>query len=157
MLKDYPGLSNGTETITIDVVAHSMGFAYAQGMIDVVRNSTIKANIKWSGYYILAPENGSAGDVKDLPFEEIWQYGSDLNQPGADPMWLQDGVAPQVAVGGINNLPSGNTKGGRAFTPKNQNIPKGFVESHSIGNYGWIFSIQPGLQNNLSNGYVSPR
>lgn len=31
MLIDYPGLSSGSETI--DVVAHSRGFAYAQGTI----------------------------------------------------------------------------------------------------------------------------
>jgi len=154
LLKDYPGLSNGTETITIDVVAHSMGLAYAQGMIEFIRGSAIKNNIKWSGYYILAPENASAGTVNTSAWEQVWQYGSDLGQTGADPMWLQDGVAPQAAVTGIDADPA---KGGRAYIPKNQGIPKGFVESHSIGNYGWIFGIQPGLPNNLSNGYVSPR
>ena len=131
-----------------------MGFAYAQGMIEFIRSSAIKNNIKWSGYYILAPENASAGGIDGLPFEEVWQYGSDLGQTGADPMWLQDGVAPQAAVGGINNLPTGNTKGGRAFIPKNQDIDKkGFVKSHSIGNYGWIFEIV----NPKTPGYVTPR
>jgi len=134
-----------------------VGFAYAQGMIEFIRGSAIKNNIKWSGYYILAPENASAGGIDGLPFEEVWQYGSDLGQTGADPMWLQDGVAPQAAVGGINNLPTGNTKGGRAFIPKNQDIDKkGFVKSHSIGNYGWIFEILPN-QGDQSRGYITPR
>ena len=103
----------------------------------------------------MAPENGGSGDVGDFPFEEIWQYGSDLNQPGADDMWLQDGVAPQVAIKNIFKLAPSN-KSGRAFIPKNQNIPKGFVESHSIVNYGWIFNIQPN-QGAASNGYIMPR
>ena len=120
--------------------------------------STIRKNIKWGGYraafrYILAPENGSADNALRASFEEVWQYGSDLGQTDADPMWQQDGVAPQAAVGGINNLPTGNTKGGRAFIPKNQDIDKkGFVKSHSIGNYGWIFNQIKG-----ANGYVTPR
>ena len=100
----------------------------------------------------LAPENGGAGTVSMGDWEQVWQYGSDLNETNADPMWLQDGVAPQTPVGGINNLPIANTKGGRAFIPKNQGIPKGFVESHSIGNYGWIFN-----QIQSANGYVTPR
>ena len=132
-------------------------FAYAQGLIEALNNSPLKEHIKWGGYraafrYIIAPENGSAGDVGSFDFEEIWQYGSDLGQPDADAMWLQDGVAPQTPVGGINNLPTANTKGGRAFIPKNQGIPKGFLESHSISNYGWIFGRQEGIE-----GYVTPR
>jgi hypothetical protein len=54
-------------------------------MIEVLKNSVIKANIKWSGYraafrYILAPENGSAGTVNVGDWEQIWQYGSNLGQ-----------------------------------------------------------------------------
>lgn len=131
-----------------------MDFAYAQGIIEVLKNSDIKANIKWSGYraavrYIVAPENGGSGSVNPADWKQIWQYGSDLNQSGADPMWEQDGVAPQFRVKGLENT---TNKSGRAYIPKNQNIPKGFVESHSIGNYGWIFGL-----NSNANGYVSPR
>jgi len=107
--------------------------------------SDIRKNIKWSGYYILAAENGSAGTVNTSAWEQVWQYGSDLGQTGADPMWLQDGVAPQRIVGGLDATR-------RAYIPKNQGIPKGFVESHSIGNYGWIFGL-----NSNANGYVIPR
>ena len=115
--------------------------------------SDIRKNIKWSGYYILAPENGSADNALRAPFEEVWQYGSDLGQTGADPMWQQDGVAPQAAVKGLVIT---TQKYGRAFIPKNQDIDKkGFVKSHSIGNYGWIFSL-PATGIN-SNGYVTPR
>ena len=128
-----------------------MSWEKAQGMIEFIRGSAIKNNIKWSGYYIMAAENASAGTVNTSAWEQVWQYGSDLGQTGADPMWLQDGVAPQAAVGGLA-IPITNR--GRAFIPKNQGIPKGFVGSHSIGNYGWIFS------NNLKDGdpvYVTPR
>ena len=126
-----------------------MGFAYEHGDDCGIKNNAIKANIKLSGYYILAPENGGAGTVNVGDWEQIWQYGSDLGQADADPMWEQDGVAPQTGVTGINANP---TKGGRAYIPKNQNIPKGFVESHSIVNYGWIFE-----RSNGQPGYVTPR
>ena len=119
-------------------------------MIGQLMLSDIRKNIKWSGYYILAPENGSADNALRASFEEVWQYGSDLGQTGADPMWLQDGVAPQAAVGGLA-IPITNR--GRAFIPKNQDIDKkGFVKSHSIGNYGWIFNR--GIND---PGYVTPR
>ena len=63
-------------------------------------------------------------------------------------MWEQDGGAPQSAVAGINTNPS---KGGRAFIPKTF-TPKNFVDSHRIGNYGWIFKL-----NTDANGYVKSR
>ena len=42
----------------------------------------------------------------------------------------------------------------RAYIP--DNVVQGFISSHSIGNYGWIFNIQPN-QGIRSNGYVTPR
>jgi hypothetical protein len=129
-----------------------MGFAYAQGIIDALKNSSYKDQIRWGGYraairYIIAPENGCAGTVNPNDWEQIWQYGSDLDRPdkeNADKMWEQDGVAPQCGVNGLDDQ--------RAYIPKNLETPKGFLESHSISNYGWIFDQIPG-----SNGYVTPR
>ena len=46
----------------------------------------------------------------------------------------------------------GLTEAKRVYIPSN-NVPKGFLNSHSIVNYGWIFSKQTqGLR-----GYVVPR
>ena len=66
----------------------------------------------------------------------------------------QDGVAPQVAIPGITNLPA--NKGGRTYIPDidgaGNHIPKGFISSHSIENYKWIFKLTKD-----ANGYVTPR
>ena len=74
---------------------------------------------------------------------------SKTSQPKADPLYLQDGIAPQIKVFGIDGL-TAPTKGGRAFIPNG--VPKGFKESHSIINYGWI------LKNGINDaGYVKKR
>jgi hypothetical protein len=77
-------------------------------------NPLMNDKIQRGGYYILAPENGCAGSVDPNSFEAVWQYGSNLGEPNADPIWEQDGVAPQCAVQHINDNPA---KGGRAFIP----------------------------------------
>lgn len=131
----------------LDIIAHSMGYAYALGIIDALKASDIK--ISFGRFYIIAPENACSGEVNLEDFEEVWQYGSNLGQPDADPLWEQDGVAPQCAVQNIAKLPS--SKGGRAYIPRDWK-PKGFLESHSISNYGWIFNRDKG-----DAGYVAPR
>jgi hypothetical protein len=172
----------------IDIVAHSMGFAYAQGIIEGLKNSDeMKDKIKWGGYYIIAPENGCGGSVTVTDWkDQVWQYGSNLGQDNADPLWLQDGVAPQCAVGGLGD-PAASIPNGRAYIPNTYTttrgvsktritgyetdpmgnpipiyetytdytteVPKGFTDSHSIVNYGWIFEIKP----NEPTGYVTPK
>jgi hypothetical protein len=127
----------------IDVVAHSMGFAYAQGFIkqlnDFITPLGLRSDfVDWSGYYIIAPENGCGGVINASDnWEQIYQYGSNLGKPNADKKWLQDGVAPQCKVQGLDD-------NNQIFIPTyysdgKTKIPKGFVESHSISNYGWIF------------------
>jgi hypothetical protein len=124
----------------IDIVAHSMGFAYATGMIHELKNCGL--DISWDGFYIIAPENGCGGGLGTI-WAEYWQYGSNYKQTDADPIFDQDGVAPQCAVIGIGN--------NRAFIPKDFQ-PKGFLNSHSISNYGWIFE-----QQSKDPGYVTPK
>ena len=59
------------------------------------------------------------------------------------------GVAPQCEVGNIGF-------GRRAFIPETylneEPVPKGYLKSHSIYNYGWIFERVDGVE-----GYVTPR
>ncbi|OXA76115.1 hypothetical protein B0A65_19885 [Flavobacterium frigidimaris] len=124
----------------IDIVAHSMGYAYALGMVQ---------SLKTKGYllgrfYIIAPENACSGRVDREEFEEVWQYGSNLGEPDADPISEQDGIAPQCAATGLTNDQ-------RAFIPKNWK-PKGFLDSHSIVNYKWIFQ-----RKKTEKGYVKQR
>ena len=84
-----------------------------------------------------------------LDWQEFYQYGSNLGEINADKKWLQDGVAPQFGVG--------NMQGHRVFIPNKDaagnDVPKGYFNSHSIGNYGWVFKILP----TDPLGYVTPK
>lgn len=117
---------------TVDIVCHSMGYAYALGFIDAIQGKVIFGKI-----YIIAPENACVGGADWSQFEEVWQYGSNLDQPNPDPVWEQDGIAPQCQVKGLEKVPP--TKGGRAFIPKDWPT-KNFVDSHMLFNYFWMFN-----------------
>jgi hypothetical protein len=121
------------QTDIIDIVCHSMGFAYAQGMIDVFK----KNKFKLGRYYIIAPENACSGSVNLADFEEVWQYGSNEVK---DTIWQQDGVAPQCEALGLREK-------NRIYIPPQ--VKKGFVESHTISNYGWIFEIKNDIKGNV--------
>jgi hypothetical protein len=82
------------------------------------------------------------------------QYYCRLNQPNQDYIWLQVGVAPQCGVKDLLRIYP-NTKTGRVFIPKNVTT-KSFLGSHSINNYGWIFSI-PNIGGPQGKGYVKAR
>ncbi len=114
---------------TIDIVCHSMGYAYALGMIEVLKDKVVFGNI-----YILSPENGCQDGADWTQFQQAWQYGSNLDQPNPDPIWEQDGIAPQCEVKGMIY----DSKHGRAFIPKTW-PKKNFVDSHMPYNYDWIF------------------
>lgn len=120
---------------TVDIVSHSMGFAYALGFMDVVASHVYLRN-----NYIIAPENAAQGHFDWSKTARLWQYGSDLGMPDADPLREQDGIAPQAAVNGIESLPP--DKGGRIFVPKDW-PNKNFVDVHMIYSYDWIFDRIP--------------
>jgi hypothetical protein len=132
---------------TVDIVCHSMGYAYAVGFIN-----ELQSKVKFGRIYIIAPENACSGAADWSQFEEVWQYGSNNNpgDPDRDPFYEQDGVAPQCAVPNITEL-SNEIPHGRAYIPDN-GVERDFTESHSISNYGWIFSKEKG-----ENGYVKQR
>ena len=146
-------VNNGTytfnkQTDSIDIVAHSMGYAYSVGMID----KFIQEGFKLGRLYIIAPENPGGGSSDWTKFTEVYQYGSNLGEPNQDLMYLQDGVAPQSKVKDIEgNYP--NTKTARVFIPASITT-KGFAGSHSILNYGWIFT---NITTVTDKGYVKPR
>ncbi len=120
---------------TIDIVCHSMGYAYALGMIEVLKEKVVFGNI-----YILSPENGCQDGADWSQFKQVWQYGSNLDQANPDPIWEQDGIAPQCQVKGLYF----DATHGRAFIPKTW-PKKNFVDSHMPYNYDWIFDrIQKG-------------
>ncbi len=142
---DVPCQKDGSGKIidTLDIVAHSMGFAYAQGMIE-----ELKGKIQFGRYYIIAPENACTGTVEtDGTWNEIWQYGTNEK---LEKNYNQDGIAAQCAVNGIEALPNNKTIGGRVYIPTNE--PKGFRVSHIIENYKWILIKTPS-----ERGYVKKR
>ena len=123
------------EKDTVDIVCHSMGYAYGLGMVEVLKDKVVFGSI-----YILSPENGCQDGVDWTQFKQVWQYGSNLDQPNPDPVWEQDGIAPQCQVKGLFF----DATHGRAFIPKTW-PKKNFVDSHMPINYDWIFDrIQKG-------------
>jgi hypothetical protein len=124
-------LPNTSKNDTLFIIAHSMGFAYSLGMIEVMRG-----NINFGSFYIIAPENAKAGRVIPKEWQSVHQYGSNFNKGERDAPCLQDGVAPQTPVAGIQ-------KNQRIYTPMVNYTKKGFFDSHFIGYFTWIFDIKP--------------
>jgi hypothetical protein len=114
-------------------------------MIEEIKSQMPGINL--GGFYIIAPENGCSGSVNVSDWQEIWQYGTDEENT---PIYKQDGVAPQCRVGGLDDVQG---KSGRAYIPDDNDIAQGFISSHSIENYKWIFTK---IKKN-DNGYVTPR
>jgi hypothetical protein len=137
MLNELP---NSSRNDTLYLVVHSMGFAYAQGMIDQLRGK-----INFGGYYILAPENAEAGLVNRKEWKQVWQYGSNLHSEKQDEPCLQDGVAPQSSVNGL-------TEQQRIYFPKALYKHKGYFDSHFVGYYDWVLRIPKGKK-----GYIRQR
>ena len=137
MLQLLNELPNKSENDTLFIVAHSMGYAYVLGMLDVMRGK-----IQLGEFYILAPENASAGSVDREEWQQIWQYGSNFNKKGREAPCLQDGVAPQTAAGGLTGLQ-------RIYIPKQYYQRKGFFDSHFVGYYNWILDIPKGEKGHI--------
>lgn len=116
---------------TIDIVCHSMGYAYTLGMIDALKDQIVLGK-----FYLLAPENAGYKGLDWNTFEEVWQYGSNLGMKDADPLCYQDGVAPQAGLWGLDSMQSNHV--GRICSPYNW-PNKHFVHSHMIYSYDWIF------------------
>lgn len=120
---------------TIDVVSHSMGYAYSLGFVETLKDYVVFGNM-----YIIAPENACTGGTDWSVFEEVWQYGSNLGEPNADPVWEQDGIAPQCKVKDLDSAKIG----GRVFLPKDLR-KKNFIDSHMLKQYHWIITdLKPG-------------
>ena len=134
MLNELP---NSSANDTLYIIAHSMGFAYAQGMIQQLRGK-----INFGGYYILAAENPAAGTVNLKEWKQVWQYGSNLHTVHQDPPCLQDGVAPQTSVKGL-------TEKQRIYIPRKLYNHKGYFDSHFIGWYNWILHIPKGKKGHI--------
>lgn len=129
LLNEVPGNSAND---TIIIVAHSMGYAYALGMIDALRN-----HCHFGEFYIFAPENAESGKVVESEWQAVYQYGSMPRGPNKQAPCLQDGVAPQTKVKGLSAK-------NRLTFPDSYYRKLGFTGSHFIGYYDWVFDIQQG-------------
>jgi hypothetical protein len=129
LLNEVPNLSKND---TLFFVAHSMGYAYALGMIDA-----LGFQCQYKAFYIIAPENAQAGKVNQNQWKEIYQYGCFAFGPLRQAACLQDGIAPQTRVKG---LPSEY----RLTFPASYERKMGFSGSHFVGHYDWIFDIPQG-------------
>ena len=137
MLNELPNKSSND---TLYIVAHSMGYAYTLGMIEQLRGK-----INFGGFYIIAPENASAGKVNIDEWNEVWQYGSDFERNKLSAPCLLDGIAPQAKVGGLEMYH-------RAYIPEKYYNRMGFYDSHFVGHYTWIFDLPKD-----ATGYIRQR
>jgi len=122
----------------VHFVCHSMGYAYMLGMID-----ELTGYVDFGKALILSPEGASAQGRDWSLFKEVWQYGARADDSQSNAIFLQDGIAPQSAVKGIEQLPA-QTKGGRIYIPSKYPKRKlGFIKSHHLAYYDWFYWIKP--------------
>lgn len=138
----------------IDIVAHSMGYAYAKGIADYLaekdedgNNLRLSPQNTLGYFYVIAPENaiGKQGSTEQEfvlnpnNFQGVWQYGSNFVE---ELKCHQDGVAPQVRINGLGEglnvfIPMKKLK--NPDTDKLEDIRR-FSKAHSIDNFYWLFT-----------------
>jgi hypothetical protein len=97
----------------------------------------MRERVNLGGFYIIAPENATSGEVEESEWQEIWQYGSDFEAHKEVAPCLLDGIAPQSKVKGLSPRK-------RVYIPEQFYTRMGFFDSHFVGHYTWIFDIPPG-------------
>ncbi len=137
MLNEIP---NKSKNDTINIIAHSMGYAYALGIID-----ELKGNINLGEFYIISPENPESGEININDWTQVYQYGCDHNKYKYTAPCMLDGIAPQKRT---NGLPVNN----HIFIPEKYYNRHGFYDSHFIGYFTWIFDLKP-----TDPGYIRQR
>lgn len=132
LLQQLNEIPNSSHNDTLFIVAHSMGYAYALGMIDELRGK-----INFGGFYILAPENAEAGKINPSEWQEIFQYGVNHEKFEKIAPCMLDGVAPQTRAKGLDPKK-------HIFIPENLFRRFGFFDAHFVGFYDWIFDLAEG-------------
>ena len=130
LLQQLNEIPNSSENDTLYIIAHSMGYAYALGMIEELRGK-----INFGGFYILAPENAEAGYVNREEWKELWQYSVNHEALKKTAPCMLDGVAPQTLAKGL-------TRDNQIFIPNKLYRRFGFFDAHFIGFYDWIFDLK---------------
>ena len=118
---------------TLDIVCHSMGYAYALGFIEEV-----KSYVVFGRFVLISPEGACTDNPDWTLFKSAWQYGSAFND--GSPVKEQDGVAPQCLAKGLDRCDP--CCFGKINTPKDWPL-KGFRDSHEMPQIKWIFESIP--------------
>jgi hypothetical protein len=126
-----PSMNNYKDTL--DLVCHSMGYAYALGFIEEVKSYVI-----FGRFVIISPEGANTDNPDWSLFKSAWQYGSAFND--GSPVSEQDGVAPQCLVKDIDKYDP--CCFGKITQPKDWG-KKGFRKSHEMPYIRWIFEAIP--------------
>jgi hypothetical protein len=121
---------------TIDLVCHSMGYAYMLGFMEEIKDKVVFGKI-----YILAPESGCVDGFDWQKCQEVWQYGTHDDHV---PVSELDMVAPQCMVKGLDTIPV--ERGGRVYIPSEQieefqNREKyDIIDIHDTKYFDWIIN-----------------
>ena len=102
--------------VKIDIVSHSMGYAYALGFAEELQDE-----YDLGAFYTFAPENPTATQSIPSGIDEFWQYGSGEED---EPWYYKDQIAPQKPIPGMDKL---KIKSGQIPIP--EDIYKGFTET----------------------------
>ena len=138
----------------IDIVAHSMGYAFAAGIIDaLIQEDIVREDNKLGSFYALAPENANGKIVSEIieNTEYLWQYGTEeIGSVNAHEPHHQDGIAPQVAIPGLGFNSTELDKGRVRY---DGTLSKWGFGIHHLGvNYTWTLDIDED-----DKGYVKKR
>lgn len=139
------------------VVAHSMGYAYAAGILDALLDLEVLAEGNTlGGFYILAPENAVGRNIDAIieNTDVVWQYGTrELGSDDSNKPRHQDGIAPQVGVPGLSFQIDNQFSRGRIKYQGKLVLFGGFGIHHLGTSYDWVIK---NIESD-DDGYVQPR
>ena len=132
-------------SVEIDIISHSMGYAFSLGII-----SCLEGKVNFGKMLAISPESAGYKGADWSLFDEVWQYGCNMGEKESDVIFFQDGIAPQQALLGLENL--SRDKGGRIYPPSTWPKKfKGFNRSHNLRWFDWFHTIKDG-----DRGYFKP-
>ncbi len=132
-LKENYFIQNDTK---ITIVCHSMGFAVALGICEVLKQS-----VEFKDFIILSPEGADNARFDWTKFQHVWHYSSSWKNNHYRLVCRQDGIAPQVPIHGLKN---NETEGIIGVPSRSKQVKLGFYKSHHLSYYNWFFDIKKG-------------
>lgn len=132
-------------SIKIDIISHSMGYAYSLGLI-----AQIKDSVRFGKMLAISPESAGFQGADWSLFDKVWQYGCNMGEKESDVIFYQDGITPQESLKELDKL--SKDKGGRIYPPLSwPKKNKGFNRSHHLRWFDWFYTIKNG-----DRGFFNP-